>query len=99
MNVTQDLLVYAIEFGANFSKAFVDQTADFVNAVLVYGDLDTRFVFVVTATQTVPDRYDCLEVGQQVFFWEEVVDDFTNHRCPAKATTNNHFVAAHAVTC
>ena len=73
------------------------QTADFVQADLVHGDLDAGLVFVVAAADLVPDADDAFQIGQQVFFGQEVVDDLADHRRAAQTATDQNLVADHTV--
>ena len=86
------------ELLTHFHEPLFNLLADGVDAVLMHGDLDTRFVFVVTATDLVPDRHGSFKVGQQVVKGDEFGQFLADHRCTAQTAAHNDAGTQNAVT-
>ena len=86
----QQFLIVAFEQRANLGKTRLDQAGDFLNPRFVYGDLDSRLVFVIAPAQHVVDAQHRLDIGQQVSLWQKAPHRVANHRRAAKATAHNY---------
>ena len=92
LDASQHLLVYAGELVTDQLVAGIDARANVFDAVLVHGDLDPRFVFIIAPSQQVIDRNDGFERWQKVFGGYEVIKHLADHRGAAKPAADDDLI-------